>query len=556
MLKNHPKGLVVAFFANMGERFGYYTMLSIFVYYLQATFGFSVTVAGWVYGGFLFGIYFLPVFGGLLADKMLGYGKTITIGLVVLFLGYGLLSLPGKNFIFLLLALLVISIGTGLFKGNLQALVGNMYDHPQYEKQRDYAFNIFYMGINVGAFFAPWAATWAINWVLGKNNYSYNPKIVDLGYKFIHGELENTKELLSLAQTQAGASFTTLNNFCESYINSVSMGYKAAFAIAALSMILSFVIFVVFKKYYKEDDLSEKEKAESEEHKDKVIELSPKQIKDRLFALYFVFAVVMFFWMTFHQNGLTMSVFAKNYTVDHVSRVTYTFFNLKSFLFLILSIIGLVFLVKKASTRMVRLIGGILFFGGAFITYRIVSGFENVMPIFPQIFQQFNPIFVVFLTPVVIAFFSFLQKMKKEPSTPKKIGIGMIITGLSFGIMLIASIGLKSPSVLKGGVSEAGALIGPYWLIGTYFLITIAELFLSPMGISFVSKVSPPKYKGTMQGGWLAATAIGNLAAGLIAYFWDKWELWQFFALLIVLCFLSAALIFSVMKKLERASES
>jgi POT family proton-dependent oligopeptide transporter len=554
MLKNHPKGLIVAFFANMGERFGYYTMLSIFVYYLQATFGFSVTVAGWVYGGFLFGIYFLPVFGGLIADKMLGYGKTITIGIVILFLGYGLLSLPGKNFIFLLFSLLIISIGTGLFKGNLQALVGNMYEHPQYEKKRDYAFNIFYMGINIGAFFAPSAATAAINWVLRKNSFSYNAKIVDLGNKFLDGKLEDTSELLSLANAQIGASFTNLTLFCESYIKSVSMGYKAAFAIAALSMIVSFIIFVVFKKYYKDDDLSEKEKAESDEHRNKVIELSPKQIKDRLFALYFVFFVVMFFWMTFHQNGLTMNVFAKNYTVSEVSRLTYTIFSLKSFLPLILAMIGLVFLIRKGSARVARIIGGILFLGGAIITYRIVKGFDNVMPISPQIFQQFNPIFIVFLTPVVIAFFSFLQKMKKEPSTPKKIGIGMIITGLSFGILLIASIGLKSPSALKGGIS--GILIGPYWLIGMYFSVTIAELCLSPMGISFVSKVAPPKYKGTMQGGWLAATAVGNLLAGLIGYFWDKWELWQFFALLIAMCFLSAALIFSVMKKLERASES
>ncbi|MCD6380369.1 peptide MFS transporter [bacterium] len=554
MLKNHPKGLIVAFFANMGERFGYYTMLSIFVFYLQATFGFSVTKAGWVYGGFLFGIYFLPVFGGLIADKVLGYGRTITVGIIVLFFGYGLLALPGKSFLFLLFSLFVISAGTGLFKGNLQALVGNMYDHPQYEKQRDYAFNIFYMGINIGAFFAPSAATAAINWVLGKNGFFYNPKIVDLGNKFLVGKLEDTSELSLLAKAQAGVSFTNLSGFCEKYINSVSMGYKAAFAIAALSMIVSFVIFVVFKKYYKDDDLSEKEKAASEEHRDKLIELSPKQIKDRLFALYFVFFVVMFFWMSFHQNGLTMSVFAKNYTVDKVDNFTYIFFSLKSFLPLILAIIGLVFLIRKASARVTRIIGGILFLGATIVTYRVVKGYDSIMPISPQIFQQFNPIFIVFLTPVVIAFFSFLQKMNKEPSTPKKIGIGMIITGLSFGIMLIASIGLKSPAALKGGISEI--LRGPYWLIGTYFSLTIAELCLSPMGISFVSKVAPPKYKGTMQGGWLAATAAGNLLAGLIGYFWDKWELWQFFGLLIVMSLLSAALIFSVMKKLETASKS
>lgn len=160
----------------------------------------------------------------------------------------------------------------------------------------------------------------------------------------------------------------------------------------------------------------------------------------------------------------------------------------------------------------------------------------------------------MFLTPVVIGFFSYLQRRGKEPSTPKKIGIGMIITAFSFGIMMIASRGLPSPAELQGSVSNV--LISPYWLITTYFSVTIAELCLSPMGISFVSKVSPPKYKGTMQGGWLAATAVGNALAGFIGYFWDRWEIWQFFLLLIVMCCISAVLIFSVMKKLERASES
>jgi len=177
-------------------------------------------------------------------------------------------------------------------------------------------------------------------------------------------------------------------------------------------------------------------------------------------------------------------------------------------------------------------------------------------PISPETFQQFNPIFIVFLTPVIVGFFSYLRKKGKEPSSPKKIGIGMLITALGFGLMVIASQGLISPHDLasQGGVSDT--LRSPFWLIGTYFTLTIAELFLSPIGISFVSKVAPPQYKGLAQGGWLGATAIGNLAAGLIGPFWDKWELWQFFGLLVVLTLLSAFFIFSILRLLERATTS
>jgi POT family proton-dependent oligopeptide transporter len=554
MLKEHPKGLFVAFFSNMGERFGYYTMLAIFVFYLQATFDLSAHEAGVIYGAFLFGIYFLPLFGGMIADHLLGYGKTITLGIVILFVGYSLLALPGKGYIMLGVALFIIAAGTGLFKGNLQALVGNLYDDPKYENVRDFAFFIFYMGINIGAFFAPSAATAAINWILGKDGFFYNQNIVDLANRFRAGTLENTSELMELAKEQLGRAPADLGAFCSKYLDSISTAYNGAFAVAAVSMIISFIIFVVFKKYYRHADMTEKQKAASEEHRDQVIELTPKQIKERLFALFFVFFVVMFFWMTFHQNGFTLSIFARDYTASKVSDLTYTFFSLKSFLPLIAAIIGLVFLLRKGSKGKERIIGGVLLVAGAIVSYVVVEGYDDVMRISPQMFQHFNPIFIVFLTPPIIGFFAFLQKKGKEPSTPKKIGIGMILTGISFTIMMIAARGLKSPATLAGGVSDT--LISPYWLISTYFTVTIAELCLSPMGISFVSQVSPPKYKGTMQGGWLAATAGGNLLAGLVGYFWDRWELWQFFLLLISMCLLSAILIFSVMKKLEKASES
>lgn len=554
VLKEHPKGLFVAFFANMGERFGFYTMLAIFVYYIQAKFGYTATQAGAVYGTFLFGIYFFPLLGGWLADRVIGYGKTITLGTVLMFLGYGLMSLPGFGQAVLFIALGIICVGTGFFKGNLQALVGNLYDDPKYEKNRDFAFNIFYMGINVGAFFAPHAATGISNLIMEKSALTYNARIPALAHQFLDGALKDTSELLSLAKAQLGSSFTDLTSFSQTYIETLSKSYNAAFAITALSIVASFLIFVGFKKYYKHADLTEKQKEASEEYRDKMIHLTKKQTRDRLFALFFVFFVVIFFWMSFHQNGFTLSMFARDYTVSEVSNITYTFFNLKSFLPFLAAIIGLVLLVRKKNKISTKVIGLVLLIGGGFVTYAVVKGFNPTMSISPQLFQHFNPIFIVFLTPVVIGFFTFLQKRGKEPSTPKKIGIGMIITAFSFGIMMIASRALPSPAELQGSVSPM--LISPYWLIATYFSVTIAELCLSPMGISFVSKVSPPKYKGTMQGGWLAATAIGNALAGFIGYFWDRWEIWQFFLLLIAVCFISAALIFSVMKKLERASES
>ncbi|HZX10664.1 MAG TPA: peptide MFS transporter [Acidobacteriota bacterium] len=554
MLKEHPKGLFVAFFANMGERFGFYTMLAIFVYYIQAKFGYTATQAGAVYGTFLFGIYFFPLLGGWLADRVIGYGKTITLGTVLMFLGYSLMALPGFGQAFLFIALGIICLGTGFFKGNLQALVGNLYDDPKYEKNRDFAFNIFYMGINVGAFFAPHAATGISNLIMEKSALTYNARIPALAHQFLDGALKDTSELLSLAKAQLGSSFTDLTSFSQTYIETLSKSYNAAFAITALSIVASFLIFVGFKKYYKHADLTEKQKEASEEYRDKMIHLTKKQTRDRLFALFFVFFVVIFFWMSFHQNGFTLSMFARDYTVSEVSNITYTFFNLKSFLPFLAAIIGLVLLVRKKNKISTKVIGLVLLIGGGFVTYAVVKGFNPTMSISPQLFQHFNPIFIVFLTPVVIGFFTFLQKRGKEPSTPKKIGIGMILTAFSFGIMMIASRALPSPADLQGSVSPM--LISPYWLIATYFSVTIAELCLSPMGISFVSKVSPPRYKGTMQGGWLAATAIGNALAGFIGYFWDRWEIWQFFLLLIAVCFISAALIFSVMKKLERASES
>ncbi|MCX6247864.1 MAG: peptide MFS transporter [Bacteroidetes bacterium] len=555
MFKGHPKGLFVAFFTNMGERFGYYTMLAIFVLYLQSKFGWSTSESGRVYGTFLFGIYFLPLLGGYIADNILGYGKTILLGIVIMFTGYALLAMPGTGEFFIYVALAVISLGTGFFKGNLQALVGNMYDDPKYAPFRDSAFNVFYMGINIGAFFAPSAAEAMRNWIMGMKGFTYNAAIPDLAHKCLNGTLKSPEQLEKLASGQIGAHFTSLQDFSAQYIDAIGRAYNSGFAVAAISMIASLLIFILFRKYYKSADVTHKQKKAVKGAQ--VVDLTKAQTKDRLIALGLVFFVVMFFWMAFHQNGFTLTIFARDYTVSTVAKSTAVIFNISTFLPALIVILGVFIVLAKGSSRNNRIFGGVaalLAAAAFFYFFRELTAEGN--PISPEKFQQFNPIFIVFLTPVVIGIFSYMRRHSKEPSSPVKIGIGMLITAVGFLIMVIASRGLMSPADLKiqGGVSDT--LRSPYWLIGTYLTLTVAELFLSPIGISFVSKVAPPQHKGLAQGGWFGATAIGNLLAGFIGPFWDKWELWQFFMLLVVVTILSAIIMFSILKVLKRATTS
>lgn len=204
MFKNQPKGLYALALANTGERFGYYTMLAIFLLFIQAKFGFSAAVATQIYSIFLAAVYFMPLFGGILADRI-GYGKCVTLGIVVMFAGYLCLSIPtgadviGKTLMFGALAL--IAVGTGLFKGNLQVMVGNLYDDPKYASKRDAAFSLFYMAINIGAMFAPSAAKSVTNFFLGKSGLFYDANIPSLAHQCLDGTIsaENAAKLSELA---------------------------------------------------------------------------------------------------------------------------------------------------------------------------------------------------------------------------------------------------------------------------------------------------------------------------------------------------------------------
>ncbi|MCQ2263645.1 MAG: MFS transporter, partial [Bacteroidales bacterium] len=231
MFKGHPKGLYALALANTGERFGYYTMLAIFLLFLQAKFGFSAATAGQLYAGFLAVVYFLPVFGGMLADKI-GFGKCVVTGIIVMFAGYLCLAIPTPantaSFIFMLLALILIAAGTGLFKGNLQVIVGNLYDESQYQARRDSGFSIFYMAINLGSMFAPTAATALTNRHLASSGLIYKADIPALAHQYLDGTISqaNGDKLVELANMMPGGFNGDMTSFCSNYIEQLSTAYN------------------------------------------------------------------------------------------------------------------------------------------------------------------------------------------------------------------------------------------------------------------------------------------------------------------------------------------
>ena len=504
MFEGQPKGLWALALANTGERFGYYTMLAVFTLFLQANFGFDAKLTSTIFSVFLGLVYFLPLIGGILADKF-GYHKMVTIGIFIMFAGYVLLSLPlGKDSVALIAmagALLAISLGTGLFKGNLQVMVGNLYDDPKYADKRDSAFSLFYMAINIGALFAPTAAVEIKEWAETSLGYSSND------------------------------------------------AYHFSFAVACASLIVSMAIYYIFRPTFRhvEGGVRKAGVVNTEE------ELTPAETKARVVALCLVFAVVIFFWMAFHQNGLTLTYFAAEFTARSSEGVQSLLFNVWN---LVLVIVGVYagFSVFQSETKKGKFASlAVLVAVIAVLVYKALNVSGSVAVSAP-IFQQFNPFYVVALTPVSLAIFGALARRKKEPSAPRKIAYGMLVAAVGFAVMAFASVGLLTPDA-QAAAGDAATFVNPNWLISTYLVLTFAELLLSPMGISFVSKVAPPKYKGLMMGGWFVATAIGNWLVSVGGFLWGGISLTVVWSVFIVLCLLSALFMFVMMKRLEAATK-
>lgn len=505
MFDKHPKGLIAAALANLGERFGFYTMMAILVLFLQAKFGLSGKDAGYIYSTFYFSIYILALVGGIIADKTRNYKGTILAGIVLMAVGYLILAVPtptpvSNKLLFLILTcfgLLVIAFGNGLFKGNLQALVGQMYDNPQYASMRDSGFSLFYMFINIGAIFAPFAAVGVRNWWLSNFGYNYDADLPALCHGHLAGTLtpEAADTYATLAAKASSAPVTDLTAFANDYLNVFSTGFHYAFGVAIIAMLVSLTIYLVNKKNFPDPS---KKAAANVTAKEDAPQMSVQEVKQRVLALFAVFGVVIFFWFSFHQNGLTLTFFARDYTD--------------------LNLFG--------------------------------------MQISAELFQSLNPFFVVFLTPLVMAVFASQRKRGKEPSTPKKIAIGMGIAASAYILMTIVSFAADLPlykDVIAAGASPVK--VTPFLLMATYLILTIAELYISPLGISFVSKVAPPKYQGIMQGGWLGATAIGNQLLVIGAILYESIPIWMTWTVFVVACCLSMFTMLFMLKWLERVAK-
>ncbi len=534
MFKKHPKGLLAAALTNMGERFGFYIMMAILTLFISAKFGLSEITTGYIYSVFYASIYVLALVGGLIADKTQNYKSTIMWGLILMAVGYFIIAVPTptpvpNHLLYLALTcfrLLVIAFGNGLFKGNLQAMVGQMYDKDEYKERmlaeygvdkngkpvdmRDAGFQLFYMFINIGGFFAPFIAIAVRNWFLKIKGFDYNAQLPELAHQFLGDSATMSVEQVNNLQTYAnevtlsGNAVTNLTEFSNSYLDTFSKGFQYAFVATIIALGISLVIYLTNQHKLPDPGTSDVKLKKGEKATKEEVTMAASEIRQRIYALFAVFGIVIFFWFSFHQNGYSLTYFARDYiNLDAIN---------------------------------------------------IDLGFTTIKG--AEIFQAINPFFVVMLTPIIMFVFGALNRRGKEPSTPMKIGIGMGIAALAYVFFLVVSLALPDKSALA--TMSAGELsvmkLTPWVMVGMYFLLTVAELFISPLGLSFVSKVAPPHLQGVMQGAWLAATAIGNsilFIGGILYTYVPLWACWMVFALA---CALSMVVMLSMVRWLERVS--
>lgn len=528
--KKHPKGLIAAALSNMGERFGYYIMNAILLLFIVSKFGLPDGTAGLIYSFFYFGIYVLSLVGGIIADRKQNYHGTIQWGLIIMAIGYVGMAIPlfsknadgiiadgtGTWMVYLVLTcifLLCIAFGNGLFKGNLQALVGQMYDNFEAEAakkgpealaeakdKRDSGFQIFYVFINIGGVIAPFIAPLLREWWLKAHNFVYNADMAGLCHQYLANGEVTTKFTETMANSVLPAANygDNLVQFCSDYILTFNQGVHFSFIVSVIAMMISLVIFFTQKKKFPQP--GKKVAAETVGYTAAEKEAMAKEIKQRMAALFAVLGIAVFFWLSFHQNGQSLSVFARD--------------------------------------------------------------FVNSDMLAPEIWQALNPLFVIILTPLVMGIFAALARKGKPVSTPRKIALGMGIAGCAYLFLMVFSIIKNYPSgdaframdALQ--MAEAGlAKAAPWVMIVTYFFLTVAELFISPLGLSFVSKVAPRHMVGLCQGLWLGATAIGNLFIFVGPIMLNAWPIWKCWGVFLAICFVSMCVMFGMVKWLERVTE-
>ena len=522
-MKGHPKGLIAAALSNMGERFGYYIMNAVLVLFLCSKFGLPEEKATLIYSIFYMGIYILSLVGGIIADRTQNYKGTIQSGLLVMATGYIILAIPilatATNISWLLpltcVALFLIAFGNGLFKGNLQAIVGQMYDNFEAEAakqgpealsiakgKRDSGFQIFYMFINVGGLIAPFVAPLLRSWWLGQNGFAYNADLPALCHQCIATGVAMAPEAMtkmvelfaSMGVSIDPTAITATQDTCQNYLNVFNTGVHYSFIASVCAMLISLCIFLCTKKSFPTP--AKKAAAESVSYTREEKQAMAKELNQRLYAMFAVLIIAVFFWFSFHQNGTSMSLFARD--------------------------------------------------------------FVNTESLAPEIWQAVNPFFVIVLTFPIMWLFEGLTRKGKGISTPKKIALGMGIAACAYIIMTIFCNvnGYPSATAFKALPVEQAASMkaAPYILIVYYFFMTVAELFISPLGLSFISKVAPKNLLGLCQGLWLGATAVGNGFLWIGPLLYNKFPIWIAWVVFASVCVVSMIVMLCMVKWLERVT--
>ena len=533
----HPKALPFLFLSEMWERFGFYLMLGIFFLYMNDSekggMGFERKQASDVFGTFIALVYLTPFIGGLLADRIMGYRLSITIGGILMGCGYCGLALPGLPAFYI--SLLLIIIGNGFFKPNISTILGNVYNDEKYKALKDTGYNIFYMGINIGAFICNFFAAYL------RNNFSWGHAfaaagigmfvgvaIFWLGNKhYAHADVIKPAkpEDLSLGKI---FGIVLLPALIVGYIGWILPGNifgsdsTDAFIFGAIPVVAFYASLLI--------------RSNTEDRKP-------------LAALLAVFAVSIIFWAVFKQNGTAMTIWAENYTNRNISEqfeAPAKTLGMVQTVEMKMDSVNLTdeqFRVQKDdSGKIIKTLDYPAYFKNISASEKPSEG-ETAKLISTEIFQSVNPFFVVILTPVVIAFFSFLRRRKKEPTTPWKIFFGLFITALSMVVMIAAAV------YSNNGMEKSSML----WLIGSYCVITFGELCLSPMALSLVSKLSPPRLTALMMGGWFLSISLGVKFSGVLASMWDGYESkYNFFLVNFCLALTTAFIIFLMVKWLNK----
>lgn len=541
MLKKHPKGLPYLFFTEMWERFGYYLILGIFVLYMidpKATGGLAFTDknADDIFGTYIALTYLTPFLGGFLADRVLGYFKAIYLGGFLMGMGYIGLSIPNLTAFYISMALII--IGNGFFKPSISTLVGNLYSKEEYKANKDAGYNIFYMGINIGAFICNIIAAFM------RNQYGWGAAFITAGigmflglviFYFGRKHLAEANVMKPKQEGDVGIAKVITMVFVPAIIagaigwlipgNIFKSDTTDAFIFACIPVIIFYVSLYI--------------KANAED-------------KRPLGALLAIFAVGMMFWAVFKQNGTALTRWANYYTDRQVTGTTENALNAiylldqKEYVDKEVQAYDDQFqAVKDDNGEPVKEMGKEVYFKN--ITPKQKAALESnsdkkVSLINTELFQSVNPGWVIILTPLIVFFFAFMRRKGKEPTTPSKIVLGLFISALSCLVMVAAVYASRNGAVK----------VSPWWLVGTYGVVTIGELCLSPMGLSIVSKLSPPRLTALMMGGFFLSISIGNKLSGVLASMWYDYEnKANFFIVNIVLLLIATLLGLSILKKLN-----